>query len=182
MATFWAMVAVMGSFFLAQWEEYHTGTLSAANDYYGVTEAQFTVMLVHIITAICTPAFWRMDLIANPLTGEMLMIRDVLVAACIVSNAILSGSMLIGVIGAKAMHGKSHEDGEDMGKKKLSLGATIFQLFPITLLFAGSYVWITNPNDAPFFHRYPTPYIGTMGLAASFLSSRIIVSHMCKTA
>ena len=35
---------VEGVFYMAQWEEYHTGTLNWSNGYVGVTESQFLQM------------------------------------------------------------------------------------------------------------------------------------------
>jgi hypothetical protein len=40
------------AFYLAQWEEYHTGTLNWSNGWFGVTESQLTQMLLFVLTGI----------------------------------------------------------------------------------------------------------------------------------
>ncbi len=42
---------VEGVFYMAQWEEYHTGTLNWSNGYMGVTESQLIQMGLFVITA-----------------------------------------------------------------------------------------------------------------------------------
>jgi hypothetical protein len=44
------------AFYLAQWEEYHTGTLELG--YFNVTEAQLLLMIVHLVTFFMGPFFW----------------------------------------------------------------------------------------------------------------------------
>jgi hypothetical protein len=39
------------TFYLAQWEEYHTGTLNWSNGYFGVTESQFAQMIIFLMSA-----------------------------------------------------------------------------------------------------------------------------------
>jgi hypothetical protein len=40
------------AFYLAQWEEYHTGTLNWSNGWFGVTESQLTQMLLFVMTGV----------------------------------------------------------------------------------------------------------------------------------
>lgn len=42
---------VEGVFYMAQWEEYHTGTLQWSNGYIGVTESQLIQMGLFVVTA-----------------------------------------------------------------------------------------------------------------------------------
>ena len=37
-------------FYTAQWAEYHTSTMSSSNGYFGVTEGQLILIVVHFIT------------------------------------------------------------------------------------------------------------------------------------
>lgn len=37
---------------MAQWEEYHTGTLNWSNGYVGVTESQFVQMTLFLVSAL----------------------------------------------------------------------------------------------------------------------------------
>lgn len=49
----------MFTWILAQWEEYHTSMMLYGNSFYGVLECNYTLAMVHVITFIMTPDFWR---------------------------------------------------------------------------------------------------------------------------
>jgi hypothetical protein len=49
----------MFTWILAQWEEYHTSVMKYGNQYYGVLECNYTLALVHVITFVLGPGFWR---------------------------------------------------------------------------------------------------------------------------
>jgi hypothetical protein len=49
----------MFTWILAQWEEYHTSVMKYGNQYYGVLECNYTLAMVHVLTFILGPAFWR---------------------------------------------------------------------------------------------------------------------------
>ncbi|RHZ31502.1 hypothetical protein DYB37_013190, partial [Aphanomyces astaci] len=49
--TFAGLSSVSVNFFAAQWDEYHTGTMSCGNGYYGVTEGQLTLIVCLLLTA-----------------------------------------------------------------------------------------------------------------------------------
>lgn len=44
---------------LAHWEEYHTGIMVYGNGTWGVTEANYAVVLLHLTSAICGPQMWN---------------------------------------------------------------------------------------------------------------------------
>lgn len=49
---------VEGVFYMAQWEEYHTGTLNWSNGYMGVTESQLIQMGLFVVTACFGEECW----------------------------------------------------------------------------------------------------------------------------
>lgn len=56
---------VMAPWILAHWEEYHTGVMVYGNGLWGVTEANYCVVLLHYITAVMGPSRW----LWRPLAG-----------------------------------------------------------------------------------------------------------------
>eukprot|EP00879_Flechtneria_rotunda_P007428 GHRR01007792.1.p1 GENE.GHRR01007792.1~~GHRR01007792.1.p1 ORF type:complete len:237 (+),score=48.01 GHRR01007792.1:315-1025(+) len=52
-------LGVMFIWILAQWEEYHTSHMLYGNEYYGVLECNYTLALVHVVTFLLGPCFWR---------------------------------------------------------------------------------------------------------------------------
>jgi phosphatidylglycerophosphate synthase len=77
---------------LAQWEEYHTGIMLYGNDYYGVLEANYSIALVHILTAIFGPGIWQVNCSALlPLDlglGLEVLSRDVLTVVLVLTGLV----------------------------------------------------------------------------------------------
>ncbi len=48
-------MAIMGPWAAAHWEEYHTGVMLYGNGYWGVTEANYLMVAVHLFTAAVGP-------------------------------------------------------------------------------------------------------------------------------
>jgi len=91
-----ALSSVCVTFYLAQWEEYHTGVMSCGNGFYGVTEGQLTLVAVHLVTAALGTSFWTVELpVATPFPVTM---TDVLIGALLASNVLLAYSNISNVI------------------------------------------------------------------------------------
>ena len=50
-----ASMAIMVPWGYAHWEEYHDGTMLYGNGYWGITEANYALVLLHYITCAVTP-------------------------------------------------------------------------------------------------------------------------------
>ena len=48
-------MTIMGPWLLAHWEEYHSGIMLYGNGYWGVTEANYLMILLHFFTAAVGP-------------------------------------------------------------------------------------------------------------------------------
>lgn len=48
-------MAIMGPWLAAHWEEYHSGVMLYGNGYWGVTEANYLMVAVHLFTAAVGP-------------------------------------------------------------------------------------------------------------------------------
>ena len=49
------MMSIMVPWVLAHWEEYHSGIMLYGNGYWGVTEANYLMVLLHLFTAAVGP-------------------------------------------------------------------------------------------------------------------------------
>lgn len=49
------MMSIMVPWMLAHWEEYHSGIMLYGNGYWGVTEANYLMVLLHLFTAAVGP-------------------------------------------------------------------------------------------------------------------------------
>ena len=89
--SFIMLACVQSTFYLAQWEEYHTGTMSCGNGYFGVTESQMTLMAIHVITSIYGLSTWDI----RPFSSCPYNIRELLLVALVLSNIALSLSKYV---------------------------------------------------------------------------------------
>lgn len=50
---------------VAQWEAYHTGVVRTGSAVFGVTEIQFIVSGMHLVTAICGNGLWSQPMVGG---------------------------------------------------------------------------------------------------------------------
>ncbi|TDH73069.1 uncharacterized protein CCR75_009054 [Bremia lactucae] len=167
-----ALSSVSIAFYLAQWEEYHTGVMSCGNGYFGVTEGQLTLMAVHLAAALFGSEFWTAEL---PLQVLPITMTDVLVVALVASNVLLAYGNISNVLRAAPDAMPSDE----LGNKHISKQLALFQLIPIGILLALGSLWICGP-DAENYANYPVLFLFPMGIGYVYFSTRMIISHMCK--
>ena len=56
-------LAVAGPWLAAHWEEYHCGEMLYGNGFWGVTEANYTLVALHFVSAIFGPAMWSRNVV-----------------------------------------------------------------------------------------------------------------------
>ncbi|EQC34569.1 hypothetical protein SDRG_07894 [Saprolegnia diclina VS20] len=168
-AAYATICTVSVTFYLAQWEEYHTGTMSCGNGYFGVTEGQLVLVFVHLLTAAVGGDFWRLEVPYTPYT-----FAEVLVVSLVLSNIILSYTNITNVFYAPA----DHLQGEELGNKQVSKAVALAQLFPPFAVTLAGYLLIAAYR--PQYDAYPLLFLVPIGLSFVMFSSRMIVSHMCK--
>ncbi|KDO31047.1 hypothetical protein SPRG_19575 [Saprolegnia parasitica CBS 223.65] len=146
-------------FFLAQWEEYHTGTLRCGNGYVGVTEGLLLLMALHIVTAFLGHVFWDARITST------LSVRDgllLLVAVAMTLQGVDNIQMVCAAMDKKTPRGSKTQ--------------ALLQLMPTASIVLGSIVWMLHDDVA----AYGYPFFLAIGLSHAMLSSRMIVCHMCK--
>ncbi|OQR86511.1 CDP-alcohol phosphatidyltransferase [Thraustotheca clavata] len=148
-------------FFMAQWEEYHTGILRCGNGSVGVTEGLVALMALHIFTAILGSDFW------NTLIYNIISIRE-----CALGLA--SATMLLqGKDNIKAVCEVIEEEKSISKCNKIT---ALTQLLPSLLVLTTSLVWMMLDDIS----AYPYTFFLGIGISHVALSSRMIISHMCK--
>lgn len=168
-----ALSSVSIAFYLAQWEEYHTGVMSCGNGYFGVTEGQLTLVAVHLAAAFFGPSFWTAKLsFIGPL---YLTMTDVLIGALVASNVLLAYNNISNVLRAAS----DAIPRDELGNKQISKPLAIFQLIPIGILLALGSLWICGP-DARNYVNYPVLFLFPIGIGYVYFSTRMIITHMCK--
>ncbi|CAI5717993.1 unnamed protein product [Peronospora destructor] len=165
-----ALSSVSITFYLAQWEEYHTGVMSCGNGFFGVTEGQLTLVAVHLIAAFFGANFWTTELPTFSVT-----MTDVLIISLVASNVLLAYGNISNVLRADPDAISSDE----LGNKHISKPIALVQLIPIGILLALGSFWICGP-DAENYEHYPVLFLFPIGIGYVYFSTRMIMSHMCK--
>lgn len=170
LAIYGAITSVSVSFYMAQWDEYHTGVMSCGNGWYGVTEGQLTLVAAHLITAVVGPTFWQLSLVGLPVTPTHLLIL-----ALFASNVVLIVGNIVHVLQTPL----AAMPADEAGNKERAKGLAMLQLVPPCLLVVLGWLWIAGPN-ADNYNAYPVLFLFAHGVGYVLLSTRMIVSHMCK--
>ncbi|CAH0476763.1 unnamed protein product [Peronospora belbahrii] len=168
--TYIALSSVSITFYLAQWEEYHTGVMSCGNGFFGVTEGQLVLVAVHLVAALFGAGFWTTKLPIFSVT-----MTDVLLGALVASNVLLAYGNISKVLQAAP----NAIPRDELGNKHISKPVALVQLVPLGILLVLGSLWICGP-DAKNYEHYPVLLLFSIGIGYVFLSTRMIMSHMCK--
>jgi len=154
---FWVLTANCVTFYMAQWEEYHTGTLELW--YLNVTEAQLLIMLIHLMTAALGSHFW---------------LQTVVVAGVALQyNWIVVGFQLVGA-GITVLGNIQ----KILSKEGLNL--TVFsRLIPMIMCVALFAVW-GEYSPIHVVHTHPHWFLLALGFMTSNLVGRVVVARVCK--
>lgn len=148
------------TFYLAQWEEYHTGVMSCGNAFYGVTEGQLSLVAIHLAAAAFGADFW---LLQTPLVPFELPLWHGLVGLLVASNVLLAFGNISNVLTGPPI------PSDELGNKHVSKALALFQLIPIGILLVLGSLWIMGP-DAGNYAEYPVLFLFPIGIGYVFFS------------
>nr|CCA20429.1 CDPalcohol phosphatidyltransferase putative [Albugo laibachii Nc14] len=171
--TFFLLSSLCTTFYLAQWEEYHTGIMTCGNGVIGVTEGQFLLIGVHLIAAVFGSELYAQPIFQSQKLGSVTFATALLVAL-VASNVLL----VLGNI-AHVLQNAQQIPSDELGHKQVSKLLACIQLIPVALVTILSWLWISGPNEAQY-REFPLLFLGPIGILYVLLSTRMIVSHMCK--
>ncbi|KAF4685862.1 Choline/ethanolaminephosphotransferase 1 [Perkinsus olseni] len=138
-------------FFLAQWEEYHTHVFRSGLSFYGVTEAQFTSIALHMISFFFGLGIWHM----HPISSINLEIIDYI------------------IIGISAITGYGSIDAMlNVMRHAKDTRTAMMQLIPISALMVCGMLWTLIPTV------HPRLVLGTFGIAFTYLTNNMILCGM----
>ncbi|KAL0591674.1 hypothetical protein ABG067_000816 [Albugo candida] len=171
--TFFLLSSLCITFYLAQWEEYHTGIMTCGNGVIGVTEGQFLLIGVHLIAVV-----FGNNLYTHPLFHSE-RIGIVTPATALLTGLIASNILLVLGNITRVLKNDQRIPADEMGHKHVSKFLACVQLIPVVLVSISSWLWISGPSEAEY-RAFPLLFLGPIGILYVLLSTRMIVSHMCK--
>ncbi|XP_037947267.1 cholinephosphotransferase 1 isoform X2 [Teleopsis dalmanni] len=159
---FFQCFCAIGLFYCAHWQTYVSGTLRFGK--IDVTEAQFTIMGIHVISAIFGSEVWMTKL---PLFGCELR-RMPLYVACGVH-------LLLALRYAKVV------TTEGCGKNGSSVAGTsvLSPSIPLTLVILPAFI-IAQKSPQGLFVEHSSLYIMAFGMVAAKITNKLVIAHMTK--
>ncbi|XP_011142128.1 cholinephosphotransferase 1 isoform X7 [Harpegnathos saltator] len=159
---FFQCFCAMTLFYCAHWQTYVSGSLRFGK--VDVTEAQFTIIIIHLISAIFGPEIWMMEL---PYTGTEVKVFPLWAA---VGIAILLAQSSISVILAGGV-----------GKNGSTVAGTsvLSPIIPFSFVVVLAFI-IYRKSAQHVYENHPALYILAFGMVAAKVTNRLVVAHMTK--
>uniref|UniRef100_A0A2A4J6I1 diacylglycerol cholinephosphotransferase n=1 Tax=Heliothis virescens TaxID=7102 RepID=A0A2A4J6I1_HELVI len=159
---FFQCFCAMTLFYCAHWQAYVTGTLKMGR--IDVTEAQYSIMGIHLVSAILGPSFWATQLPIN-------------VTLNLVSNyavVILTTYLVVGYV-TVIMKGGVGKNGSTVA------GTSILSpVIPFSLVVVPAFI-IFQKSESNVYQHHPSLYILAFGMVAAKVTNRLVVAHMTKS-
>ncbi|XP_029171420.1 cholinephosphotransferase 1 isoform X4 [Nylanderia fulva] len=159
---FFQCFCAMTLFYCAHWQTYVSGSLRFGK--VDVTEAQFTIIAIHLISAIFGPEIWMLEL---PYTGTEVKVFPLWAA---VGIAILLAQSSISVILAGGV-----------GKNGSTVAGTsvLSPIIPFSFVIVPAFI-IYRKSAEHVYENHPALYILAFGMVAAKVTNRLVVAHMTK--
>lgn len=188
-----SLLYVFVPWWMAHWEEYHTGVMLYGSGLWGVTEANYAVFIIHMMTYILGPAFWSF----RPLSGldnfcpdiglmqyfcqffSTLKLNDTLLLIFGVMGASLFGQQVVRVfrLSGSDILLKTSLPKDERGHKELGRAAALSHLLQILWTCMGLGVILMLPL-VPRSHSRIVFEI--FGVNYALQATRMIMAHMSK--
>ncbi|XP_017889714.1 cholinephosphotransferase 1 isoform X4 [Ceratina calcarata] len=160
---FFQCFCAMTLFYCAHWQTYVSGSLRFGK--VDVTEAQFTIIMIHLISAVFGPRVWMMEI---PVLG-----------LGTVSNYI-AVLFYAGYVHVFLEFCKVFESG-GIGKNGSTIAGTsvLSPIIPFSFVVVPAFI-IYRKSAEHVYENHPALYILAFGMVAAKVTNRLVVAHMTK--
>ncbi|KAG7305810.1 hypothetical protein JYU34_009957 [Plutella xylostella] len=160
---FFQCFCAMTLFYCAHWQAYVTGTLKMGR--IDVTEAQYSIILIHLVSAILGPQIWSVQV--PPLHVEFIVVSN----CALVS---LAAYLIVGYARLITRGGVGKNGSTVAGTSILS------PVIPFSLVVVPAFI-IFQKSESLVYETHPILYILTFGMVAAKVTNRLVVAHMTKS-
>lgn len=159
---FFQCFSAMTLFYCAHWQAYVTGTLKMGR--IDVTEAQYSIMAIHTVSAVLGPSFW-----ATQVGGGFELRYSLALAA--IAGAFMTGGILFAAIVSGGV-----------GKNGSTVAGTsiLSPVIPFSLVVVPAFI-IFQKSESDVYQNHPSLYILAFGMVAAKVTNRLVVAHMTKS-
>ncbi|XP_022122585.2 cholinephosphotransferase 1 isoform X4 [Pieris rapae] len=158
---FFQCFCAMTLFYCAHWQAYVTGTLKMGR--IDVTEAQYTIICIHLISATLGADIWATQV------GTLEM-RYSLGGA-----AVLGAVMTLGSLAAAIVAGGVGKNGSTVAGTSI-----LTPVFPFSFVVVPAFI-IFQKSESQVYQNHPALYILAFGMVAAKVTNRLVVAHMTKS-
>ncbi|XP_060800872.1 cholinephosphotransferase 1 isoform X1 [Amyelois transitella] len=160
---FFQCICAMTLFYCAHWQAYVTGTLKMGR--IDVTEAQYSIIAIHLISAILGPSFWSTQL--PTVNVPLNFISNIGVIA-------LAVYLILGYV-TVIMRGGVGKNGSTVA------GTSILSpVIPFSMVVVPAFV-IFQKSESNVYENHPVLYLIAFGMVAAKVTNRLVVAHMTKS-
>ncbi|EAT36039.1 AAEL011841-PA [Aedes aegypti] len=159
---FFQCFCAMTLFYCAHWQTYVSGTLRFGK--IDVTEAQCTIIGIHLISAVFGPSIWMTKIFGN---FELWNSMSVMTVIC--------GSWSLMLFFAVIRAGGVGKNGSTVA------GTSVLSpIIPFLFVVVPAYV-ISQKSTDHIYENYPALYIMAFGMITAKVTNRLVVAHMTKS-
>ncbi|XP_024886527.1 cholinephosphotransferase 1-like isoform X3 [Temnothorax curvispinosus] len=160
---FFQCFCAMTLFYCAHWQTYVSGSLRFGK--VDVTEAQFTIIAIHLISAIFGPQIWMMEI---PVLGVGTL------------NNYIAMVFYAGYVHVFLEFCKVFESG-GIGKNGSTIAGTsvLSPIIPFSFVVVPAFI-IYRKSAEHVYENHPALYILAFGMVAAKVTNRLVVAHMTK--
>ncbi|XP_011697517.1 PREDICTED: cholinephosphotransferase 1 isoform X3 [Wasmannia auropunctata] len=160
---FFQCFCAMTLFYCAHWQTYVSGSLRFGK--VDVTEAQFTIIAIHLISAIFGPQIWMIEI---PVLGVGTL------------NNYIAVVFYAGYVHVFLEFCKVFESG-GIGKNGSTIAGTsvLSPIIPFSFVVVPAFI-IYRKSAEHVYENHPALYILAFGMVAAKVTNRLVVAHMTK--
>ncbi|XP_071867242.1 choline/ethanolaminephosphotransferase 1 bbc isoform X4 [Bombus fervidus] len=160
---FFQCFCAMTLFYCAHWQTYVSGSLRFGK--VDVTEAQFTIIMIHLISAIFGPQVWMIEI--PYIDGFMFKyLIGVMTVICAMANLYFIFSVIFT---------------GGVGKNGSTVAGTsvLSPIIPFSFVVVPAFI-IYRKSAEHVYENHPALYILAFGMVAAKVTNRLVVAHMTK--
>ncbi|XP_059059477.1 cholinephosphotransferase 1 isoform X3 [Achroia grisella] len=160
---FFQCICAMTLFYCAHWQAYVTGTLKMGR--IDVTEAQYSIIAIHLVSATLGPGFWSTQM---PALGA---------PWCLLMSSMCYAAQFLFVINFSSTFRV-----RGCGKNGSTVAGTsiLSPVIPFSLVVVPAFI-IFQKSESQVYENHPALYIMAFGMVAAKVTNRLVVAHMTKS-
>ncbi|CAH1390058.1 unnamed protein product [Nezara viridula] len=151
-------------FYCAHWQAYVSGTVKFGR--VDVTEAQVTIVIIHLISAVFGPEIWSWKI---PFIGGIVELYHAIPGMTLACGSVAVYRLLIVICNG------------GVGKNGSTVAGTsvLSPIIPLSLVVVPAFI-ICHKSTELVYENHPVLYIMAFGLVAAKVTNRLVVAHMTR--